>query len=175
MCKRWHGVVTTDPRLLQSLDVELSCDTDGHLRSLLRFLSAAAPHVQQLSLFLEAPPHNSEPKAHQLAAELQARLGRCTQLECLSLRLGGVPCTLGPWLAPLAGSLRRLALDHTAGGAIMLWLESDGPAACTKLETLAISGSRVQLWTFTDHCWPAGLTSLELRLLWDSKLPTSVR
>ena len=174
MCKRWHGVVTTEPQLLQSLDLEVSCDTDGHLRSLLRFLSAGAPHVQQLSLVLEARSHDIGSEMRQLAAQLQDRLGRCTQLESLCLRLGGVPCTLGPWLAPLAGSLRRLELEYMAGEAHTLSLESDGLAACTQLEALAISGSGVQLQAFTDHCWPAGLTSLELRLLWDSRLPKSV-
>ncbi len=179
VCKRWHELVTTEPQLLQSLELQASSDSasNGRFSSLLRFLSAAAPHVRQLSLSLEARGHYTGSEMRQLAAHLHTCLARCTQLESLSLRLGSVPCTLGPWLAPLAGSLRRLELEYkisVPGSDNTLRLEPEGLAACTQLEALALIGSAVWLQAPVAGCWPAGITSLELRLSWLSELPTSV-
>ncbi|KAI7845394.1 hypothetical protein COHA_001099 [Chlorella ohadii] len=178
VCKRWHELVTTEPQLLQSLELQASSDSasNGRFSSLLRFLSAAAPHVRQLSLSLEARGHYTGSEMRQLAAHLHTCLARCTQLESLSPRLGSVPCTLGPWLAPLAGSLRRLELEYkisVPGSDNTLRLEPEGLAACTQLEALALIGSAVWLQAPVAGCWPAGITSLELRLSWLSELPTS--
>lgn len=146
--------MTTEAQLLQTLELKISNDSgsqwrrkgasnpaaDGEqrLRSLLRFLSAAAPHARQLDLYLDAPPHYAMPAMRQLAAEVQACLARCVSVEILTLSVGDVPCTLGPWLAPLAGSLRRLQVGYTAaklrGGVWALWPQPEGLGACTQLE-----------------------------------------
>lgn len=191
MCKRWHGLVAAEPRLLQSLDLELSnssgsrrarsdtaADAERRLRSLLRFLSAAAPHVRDLSLRLDAPRHYSPGQARRLAAELQACLGRSTGLASLSLDLCNVPCPLGPWLAPLAGSLRRLRMEFTASSMLcgddgMLRLQPGGLAACTQLEDLILKGD-TGLDARSAGCWPQGLSSLELHLPFARELPASV-
>lgn len=191
VCKRWHGLVTAEPRLLRSLDLELSnssgskrsrgdpaADAERRLRSLLRFLSAAAPHVRDLSLRLDAPRHYRPAQARQLAAELQASLGRCTQLERLSLDLCDVPCTLGPWLAPLAGRLRHVHVEYLAtrillGEERVLRLQPGGLAACARVETLVLNADN-GLDVHSAGCWPQGLTSLELHLPFSRDLPAPV-
>ncbi len=110
-----------------------------------------------------------------LEAFLQARLERCTRLEELSLYLRELPCTLGPWLAPLAGSLRRLCVEHSTSeaqwGAVPLRLQPGGLSACTRLEKLVLEGHGLD--APSAACWPQRLTSLSL-MLGAGDLPASV-
>ncbi len=140
-------------------------DRQQRVLSLLLCFRRLAPHVQRLEVTAQALPRDGAEHAARLAAELQARLGRCTQLECLQLSLCGVPCTLGPWLAPLAGSLRRLRVDGTTCEDVRpfppLRLQPGGLSACTQLEALALD-IQGGVDAPSAACWPQRLTSLSL-------------
>jgi hypothetical protein len=180
VCKRWHRLVTSDPGLLRAAQLsfrrnrpglplgqhETAGEMEHCLRSLLRFLGQLEPHAQRLILSIEDPcPQGSQ----WLAAELRASLGRCTQLAELSLDLRDVPCSLGPLLSPLAGSLRRLRLGTLGRGRA-----SGGLRACTQLKVLVIEGHG-WLGELTADCWPQRLTSLSLlSMLASGNLPRSM-
>ena len=181
VCKRWHCLVTTEPELLR--EAELSFNRrpteESELRALrfssvLHGLRQLAPHVQRLSLSI-VPPLTDAQGAAGVEAFLQARLGRCTCLEELSLYLRELPCTLGPWLAPLGGSLRRLCVQHStseaAWGAVPLRLQPGGLSACTQLEKLVLEGHGLE--APEAGCWPQRLTSPSL-MLGAGDLPASV-
>lgn len=184
VCKRWHRLVPTEPELLQtaelsfrrsrrSLWVESDADQERRLRSLLRLLARLKPHVRRLLLIVHAPYRYNLETAGQLAAEVLASVGRCTHLADLRMELEDMPCTLGPWLAPLAGSLHRLHVAHYCRNRHddePLQLQPGSLAACTQLQALVLEG---KLSAPSAACWPCRITSLGVTLRFE-ELPASV-
>lgn len=182
VCKRCHRLVTTEPALLQTAElsfrrsrrsIESNAEHERRLRSLLRLLARLEPYVRRLLLIVHAPCWYAVEAAGQLAAELQASLGRCTHLVDLRMELEDMPCTLGAWLAPLAGSLRRLHVAHYCRNGHdygPLQLQPGSLAACAQLQALVLEG---QLRAPSAACWPCGITSLGATLHVE-ELPASV-
>ncbi len=178
MCKRWHRLITTELlrdaeagfyRYPRKLPFAGTATPAERLACLLRFLRRMKRRVRRLRLSVEALRSEDDAGAAQLAAELQARLGRCVRLEELSLWVKQVPVKLGPWLAPLGGTLRRLTFQYAAlspiqGDARPLRLQPGGLSACTRLESLVLDAQHARIAASSAGCWPAGITSLELHL-----------
>lgn len=118
VCRRWGRVIRTRPQLLHAVDVDIrgGGDADGgwlgmpRLRSLAEWLvRGAGRHVHDLSLRLRG---SLEQDAAEASALVAAALACCRCLQTLSLDCGW-SLTVGPWLAPLGRTLRRLDITAT--------------------------------------------------------------
>ncbi|KAL4419955.1 hypothetical protein ABPG75_007053 [Micractinium tetrahymenae] len=140
VCQHWRALCAS-PDLLRTVDISAWLNHDGHrhysaalphcMRSLFPWLHRhAAPHVQRLSLSLQAPYRRNDYDSLQdqpgLLAEEQAVMAELPQallgllatacaagrLHELSLDIGNMQVHLGPWLLPAASTLRSLRVHQ---------------------------------------------------------------